>query len=74
MKTLIFLLLLCLSTAQTYLPKDGPLLLNDLFTINLARSGNDFWKTKDGWTTVISTYPVRPNTLTKVSIYLVSGD
>ena len=67
MKILTILLLLYLSTSQTYLPKVGPLLLNDLLTNDLARSGNDFWKVnKNGWTTVISTYPVLLNTLTVV--------
>ena len=46
MKIFTILLILYLSTCQPYLPKVGPLLLNDLLTNNLARSGNDFWKVK----------------------------
>jgi hypothetical protein len=43
---------------------------------DIARSGKtDFWKV-DGnyWSTIISSYPVRPNAVTKVTFMLISGN
>ena len=50
--------------------------MNDLYCSDIARAGRDsFWKV-DGayWSTVISAYPVRPNAITKVTMYLENGD
>ena len=62
---------------QQYLPKErGYLPMCDLYAINIARSGDtDFWKVDaNGWTTVSSAYPVRPNAITKVTFKLINGD
>jgi len=77
MKAIILLLVLsCLAISQEYLPKEGELLINDLLSNNIARAGdNDFWKVDtDGWSTLISAYPVRPDAVTKVTFYLVFGN
>ena len=42
-----FIMLLCLSAAQTYLPKDGIPPMSDLYSKHMSRLGKtDFWKTK----------------------------
>jgi len=77
MKAIILLLVLsCLAISQEYLPKEGELLINDLLSNNIARAGdNDFWKVDtDGWSTLISAYPVRPDAITKVIFYPVFGN
>ena len=63
--------------SQQYLPKErGYLPTCDLFMTNIARSGDtDFWKVDgDGWATVSSAYPVRPNAVTKVTFKLVNSN
>ena len=76
-KLLTFLLVgVLLSSNQKYLPKESDYLpINDLFSVNVARSGrNSFWKVDgNGWTPIISSKPVRPNSITKVTFYLERG-
>ena len=84
MNTKILILLLALSLSvfgETFLPKQwGYLPMNTLYAKNMARSGTDsFWKTASGsdpnWGgTIISSYPVVPNAVTKVTVYLETGD
>jgi hypothetical protein len=47
----------------------------DIFSKDISRAGlNDFYKVdKQAWSTVISSYPVRPGAVTKVTVYLVKG-
>jgi len=70
--------LLTLVVAQEYLPKVSDYLpMNDLIAAkNVARSGRkSFWLTeKDGQSTIISAYPIRPNAVTKVTFYLENGN
>ena len=81
-KILILLLALSLSTfGETFLPKQwGYLPMNTLYAKNMARSGTDsFWKTAvtgdpNLGGTIISSYPVIPNAVTKVTVYLETGD
>ena len=72
----LLLSIVLLAHCQEYLPKDGPLPMSELFARDIACSGdNDFWKVdSDGWSTIISMYPVRPNAVTVVDIYLVYGN
>ena len=78
-KTLLLLTLVTLTiTQQTqmYLPKQLNFLpVNDLYMSNVARSGKtDFWKVDDNyWTTITASYPVRPNSITKISFKIISG-
>ena len=45
MRELTIIMLLYLSVAQQYLPKDGPIPMCDLFSSDIARAGpNDFYK------------------------------
>ena len=69
-------LLLGLSSGQTFLPKEGDLPISDVYAVDITRSGrNDFWKTNsDGFTYILSAYPVRMNAVTQVTIYLVVGN
>ena len=58
---------------QQYLPKVSSYLpMSDIYGRDIARSGRDsFFKVnKNGWSTIISAFPVRPNCLTKVTFYL----
>ena len=60
-----------------YLPKTGDLPITDLYAKDMGRSGtNVFWRFKTNWqsATLISSYPVRPNAVTKVTVYLEVGD
>ena len=69
--------LISLIFSQQYLPKErGYLPVCDLYATNIARSGDtDFWKVDaDGYTTVSSAYPIRPNAVTKVTFKLVTGN
>ena len=62
---------------QQYLPKVSSYLpMSDIYGRDIARSGRDtFFKVnKNGRSTIISTYPVRPNCLTKVTFYLQAGN
>ena len=73
----LFLLTTIISVilAQTYLSKEGPIPICDFYTEGVARSGdNEFWKIVDGWKNIISSYPVRPNAVTKVTFQLVTGN
>lgn len=76
-KQAIFLTLLVLALTQTqeYLPKDGNITWNDLIANNIARAGdNDFWKVdENGHSIIVSAYPIRPNSITKVKFYVVYG-
>jgi len=69
MRKLVVMFLIALTLSQEYLPKQGEIPWNDLLATNIARSGDsDFYKVDhDGWTTVISSYPVRPNAITKIT-------
>jgi hypothetical protein len=77
MKNIFLLVFLSACLAQQFLPKQSEFLpVNTLFTSDIARSGKtDFWKV-DGnyWSTIISSYAVRPNAVTKVTFRLVSGE
>ena len=77
MKKIVSLLFfaLVLVSAQEYLPLDQ-LPWNTLVANNIGNSGtSEFWKVdKDGSSTIISAYPVRPNSITKVTFYLVNGN
>jgi len=67
--------ILSLAFAQQYLPKEGYLPITDTFSANIARSGdNDFYKVNENkYSTLISSYPVRPNAITKVTFLMVQG-
>jgi hypothetical protein len=78
MKGVILLLLATaiLTSCQQYLPKEpGFLPMSDLYTRDTARSGlNSFWKVDQAeFSLLISSLPVRPNAITKVTIYLEDG-
>ena len=77
-KLSLLLLTVCiLASAQQFSPKEpGYIPFNDLYSVNIARSGwNNFWKVDaNGWGVVISEYPVRPNAVTKVTFYLQIGN
>ena len=78
-KNYCFILMLAiLSLVSTqYLPKNGDLPITDLYAKDMGRSGtNVFWRFKTNWqsATLISSYPVRPNAVTKVTVYLEVGD
>ena len=76
LKYMIVLLLGSLALSQLYLPKQLDFLpVNDLYMSNVARSGlTDFWKVDDNtWTTIIASYPVRPNAVTKVTFKIICG-
>ena len=76
-KVFAALMLIYLSVAQTFLPKEGPLPMCDIFSRDIARAAgeNDFYKVdKENWSTIISYYPVRPDSLTRVTFYLVYGN
>ena len=68
--------LLTLSSGQTFLPKEGDLPISDVYAVDITRSGrNDFWKTNsDGFTYILSAYPVRMNAVTQVTFYLTVGN
>jgi hypothetical protein len=73
---ILWLGLAFLASAQQFLPKESNYLpTNDLFSVNIARSGrNSFWKVDGhGWSSVISSKPVRPNSITKITFYLEKG-
>ena len=79
LKGVILLIVVLLTCAQQYLPLDPRYLpITDLYAKDMARSGTDtFWRTKtNAYTTgtLISSYPVRPNAVTKVTVYLEVGD
>ena len=80
-KALLLLFAFVLSVfGETFLPKQLDYLpMNTLYAKDIARSGTDnFWRTKPGKDaiggTIISSYPVRPNAVTKVTVYLEVGD
>ena len=87
MNTKVFILLLALSLSvfgETFLPKQSDYLpVSTLYANDIVRSGTDsFWRSanpnpsSDGiWGgTIISSYPVRPNAVTKVTVYMETGD
>ncbi len=72
-KIVLLVLVSVLAYSQRYLPKErGNLPLNDLYSTNIARTGKNTFRKVDGhgWATVISSYPIRPNAVTKVTFYL----
>jgi hypothetical protein len=75
-KLFLLTFFVCLALAQQYLPKEGPLPITDIFSGNIGRSGEtDFYKTvENSYSTLISSYPVRPNAVTKVSFLMVQGN
>jgi len=76
MKIIMLMFMLSLALAQEYLPKEGNVPFCDAYTDGIARSGDsDFWRygTK-GWKNIISSYPVRPNSITKITFFQVIGN
>jgi hypothetical protein len=64
-KIIMLLVLLALTSAQDYLPKEGPVPICDIFAKDISRSGYDFWKVdRSGWVQVFSALPIRPFAVT----------
>ena len=77
-RTLLVTTLVTLLLAQQYLPKQGKLPMTDIFSYRITRSGDtDFILgiyDEKAYSTVISSYPVRPNAVTSVTFMLVKGN
>ena len=75
-RLITLLVLLAFALTQDYLPKEGPVPIYDIFATDVARTGkHDFWKDeRNGWSHLYSVLPIRPNTVTKVTFYLVAGN
>ena len=62
---------------KQYLPKSGRLPMTTIFSYRMSLAGdNDFYLNhyeNDRYISVISSYPVRPNSVTKVTFMLVRG-
>ena len=78
LKGVILLVVVSLTCAQQYLPLDpGYLPITDLYAKDMGRLGtNVFWRFKNNGQNgiLISSYPVRPNAVTKVTVYLEVGN
>ena len=79
-KLLFLVFLVILAHAQQlkqYLPKSGRLPMTTIFSYRMSLAGdNDFYLNnydQDKYASVISSYPVRPNSITKVTINMVKG-
>lgn len=69
---LCLLILLTLIASERYFPNSGILRINDLYSNDIARDGKDrFWKVDgNGWSTIISSNPVKNNGVTNIKMYL----
>ena len=73
---LLLLYLTSLAHSQQYLPQIGPVPWCNLYATDIATSADttEFWKVdRNGWSTIVSAYPLRPNTITKITFMVVNG-